>query len=182
MGWWVRNRNDATSQPTIAKLWLARILELRSCNCLCCAYPKSKMVHVLSKPRTQANPTSAAFHATSPPTSHHSSRCLLTRPRSPCVTSAVKVNRTELMIKLPKTTRAKRAGEGMRANDGEGAIAVKASLGSRTWEEGIARSFTDEILFLGAIASFSLSMASSKCRKSEVARSDEGKRQAWNAV
>src|SRR4051812_3428517 len=83
-----------------------------------------------SNPSTQATPTSTALQPTKTPTSHHSSRCLLIGPRSPRVRLEVSVNRIELTIRLLKTTRIKRAGEGMRVS-GEDSVTVMRSRAGR---------------------------------------------------
>lgn len=65
--------------------------------------------------------------------------------------SALRVKRTELRIKLPKTTRKKRAGEGMRARRDEGATFISACFGSLG--SGVGRAFVlpDETRFRGDI-------------------------------
>lgn len=69
-----------------------------------------------SKPKIQANPTSTAFHAVKPPTSHHASRCLLTSPSSPRVSPDVKLKNPALSARLLKTTNTKRADWGIRSD------------------------------------------------------------------
>lgn len=68
-----------------------------------------------SKPMIQASPTSTAFQAIRPPTSHHVSRCLLTRPSSPRVIPVVREKSVELNVKLPSTARTKRTAGWMRS-------------------------------------------------------------------
>lgn len=96
-----------------------------------------------SNPRAQANPTSTALHPIKPPTSHHSSKCLLIGPRSPTVKEDVSVNKPELRMRLLKTTRMKRAGDGMHAN---GELCAAVVWGSRA---GRVLSLHDTVRFLG---------------------------------
>lgn len=65
--------------------------------------------------------------------------------------SALRVKRAELRIKLPKTTRKKRAGEGIRARRDEGETFISACFGSLGSGVGGAFVLPDETLFRGGI-------------------------------
>jgi hypothetical protein len=65
----------------------------------------------------------------------------------------MEVNSTELRIKLPKTTKKKRAGEGMRAKRALGATFFKTSFGSLGSGVGCAWTLPGETLFRGDIFS-----------------------------
>lgn len=112
-----------------------------------------------SNPKAQAVPTSTALQPIKPPTSHHSSRCLLIGPRSPTVKVDVNVKRTELTMRLLRTTRTNRAGEGMHAN---GEVCAMASVAAWRSRAGRVLSFHDTVRFLGVwVDIFKLQMSRS---------------------